>query len=352
MSYKCSICSFFCNRKYNLERHEKTQHFCDKKAHVCDHCGKEYKTKGHFQNHVKTCNPAAGNVAQTAQNVSKVTQNVSKTAQNVSQVTQNVSQVTQNVSPKKCSKCGKVFTRNLNLKLHIPKCNGKLNSLECHRCSTVFKTRLEKSRHLQECTGIVVPITEHQIVPAQQITNNTTNNNIQNNSNNTTNIQKVENHVTNVIVFDPEGSILNDRLDRKTMKRIFPRNSENLQPQLCRYAEELLRMRENQYVRKPHMTNAYSHVHTEQGWRMLPDNYIFPSISRDIANSANDRLYEHPTIGNPIVREKLTDIVSNIEENCKDLKDLSMYLKTLANQIDKELKLQEGLQDIACEKMT
>lgn len=351
MSFQCSHCSFFSKKKFNLERHVKAKHETAKIMHCCDHCGKEYKTRGHYEHHMKMCMMPAGNVAEPAQKVPKTAQKVPLAAQKVPLPAQKVPPTAQKVPDKECTKCGKLFTRNRNLILHMSNCEGAVTeALQCKKCLCYFNSKAAKSRHVKECNGLVSSVsavTRADDTPITTTNHNTMN--IQNQTNNvnttTNNIEKVENHVTNIIVFDPEGSLLNDRLDRKTMKRIFPRNNDNLRPQLCNYAAELLKLRENQYVRKPHMTNSYSHVHTEDGWKMLPDNHIFPSISRDIANSANDRLYEHPTIGNPTVREKLCDIVSNVEENCKDLKELSMYLKTLANQIDRELRQQEGMQE-------
>lgn len=361
MSFQCSHCSFFSKKKFNLERHVKAKHETAKVMHCCDHCGKEYKTRGHFEHHLKTCMTPAGNVAVPAGNVAVRAENVAQTAQKVPNTAENVAVQAGNVAQNVCDKCGKSFTRVYTLNTHQKVCQG-IDPLQCPKCLCFCSSRYAKSRHVKDCSGVMTPTqivpVPSAVVPTSAVTRTddtpitTTNHNtmnIQNQTNNvnttTNNIEKVENHVTNIIVFDPEGSLLNDRLDRKTMKRIFPRNSDNLRPQLCNYAAELLKLRENQYVRKPHMTNSYSHVHTEDGWKMLPDNHIFPSISRDIANSANDRLYEHPTIGNPTVREKLCDIVSNVEENCKDLKELSMYLKTLANQIDRELRQQEGMQE-------
>jgi hypothetical protein len=157
--------------------------------------------------------------------------------------------------------------------------------------------------------------------------------------NNTTINAHQINNIT-IVVFNPNGTEYDDNMDKKLLKSIFPPDNTQLLPQLCSYADALMSKQVNQNVRKSYMTSAYSDVKTEEGWKTLPDAHVYPYISRDIAISANDRLYEYPHIGNPDIRERLVDIVSDMQQ-CKDLKDLARYMKTVAYQIDREVRANE-----------
>ena len=61
---------------------------------------------------------------------------------------------------KRCSKCGKIFTRNSNLLRHLKTCNG-LDPLQCPKCKNFFSCAAAKSRHIKNVTCQLV-LTEDQ----------------------------------------------------------------------------------------------------------------------------------------------------------------------------------------------
>jgi len=50
-----------------------------------------------------------------------------------------------------CSKCGKELSTKTTLKNHLNICKGILNPLECHICHKIFNNRSSKCYHLKKC---------------------------------------------------------------------------------------------------------------------------------------------------------------------------------------------------------
>ena len=322
--YKCSFCSYNSPKEFNVQRHEKKKHLNDVLYYVCDHCGKQYMTEGRYNRHVATCPMAASKVEPLAQKVEPRTLYY------------------ENGDDEElvCSKCGKgPFARQSSYTRHMKSCTGK-QPLQCPMCYRICASASARWHHVKHCKGFqIIPSNPPVEKAADAVATTNTLQNVQQNAQTINNAEQINNVTQNIYIFDPNCTIIDDTMDKQTMKHIFPKDQEQLHPQLCNYAAEIMKKECNQNVRKRHMTSAYSHVRTEKGWKSLPDNDIYGYMSRDIAISANDRLYEHPTVGNPKVRERLAEIVSEAETSCKDFKDLSKYLKALANQIDEELRI-------------
>ena len=294
--HKCSLCGYSSNKEFNVQRHINRVHNIDRTIHSCDECGKRFKTFGRFEIHkLKFCSKIKSE---------PVLQNVESVLQNVEPVLQNVEPPTNSFG---CIRCGKTFLRSFNYNRHTLRCVTKQNPLRCPKCFRICASSSAKSHHMKHCEGHVdedeervrtnqVNITPSVVpaVPTQKarVINNTT-----------INAHQI-NNIT-IVVFNPNGTEYDDNMDKKLLKSIFPPDNTQLLPQLCSYADALMSKQVNQNVRKSYMTSAYSDVKTEEGWKTLPDAHVYPYISRDIAISANDRLYEYPHIGNPDIRERL-----------------------------------------------
>ena len=168
--YKCSICNYFSDRKFNLQRHLRNKH----PTHVAN---------------LET---------------SKNEQNVSPNVQNVSPNVQNVP-----MSQLCCEKCNKSYKTTRHLINHEQKCN-KVDSLTCPRCMISFSNRKHKSRHIKankcEARSIMYART-----PNNQ---NITNNNIQN-------AETINNNITNNIQINNFGSERIDHITHEDIKRIL-----------------------------------------------------------------------------------------------------------------------------------
>jgi hypothetical protein len=218
-----------------------------------------------------------------------------------------------------CIKCQKPLSTKSSLQKHIKTCKGVSKPLECYLCHKVFSTSGNKSRHLKICKGSIdistIPSIIDQSQTAEVINNNI--NNSTNTTNNTTNNNNITNNIHNTIVMynDQNIEFKDDHITKKDLKRIFNGASVQSIQAISQYALKLLENIDNLCVRKKHLTNSYCEVHEGNGvWTPRPDNSVFERFSQDVAISANDKLYENPSIGTNKVRNEITELVSDPED--------------------------------------
>ena len=118
--YKCSLCNYVSNRKYNLNRH-----------HISKH------------NNIKC------EYFELVENEKKVSPNEKKVSPNEKKV----SPCEKKVSPCEnidniCIKCNKFYKTKKSLLEHEKKCKG-IDELTCPRCMTNFTTKQAKSKHIK-----------------------------------------------------------------------------------------------------------------------------------------------------------------------------------------------------------
>jgi len=180
--FKCEYCTYFSDRKYNLQKHIGRKHLPKTQNNEL------YKT-------VQNVTPNVQNVTPNVQNVTPNVQNVTPNVQNVTPNVQNVTPNVQNVTPSllSCSKCNKIYKTARHLHYHEKVCN-KVDSLTCPRCMISFSNRHHKSRHIKADKCKARSIIHARTPNIQNITNNTTNNNIQNNNCVTNNNQIIINN--------------------------------------------------------------------------------------------------------------------------------------------------------------
>jgi len=157
--FKCNFCTYFSDRKYNLQKHIDRKH--------CENI-------------------------QNVQNF-KNGQKVNPKVQNVNPKVQNVNPKIQNVNPIfKCEKCNKIYKTKKHLITHESKCNG-IDDLTCTRCMMSFTTRQAKSRHIlaNKCEARSIMYAR---IPNQNNLQNNITNNIDNSINKTINNIQINNY--------------------------------------------------------------------------------------------------------------------------------------------------------------
>lgn len=170
MLYKCAYCNYTTTKPRDLRRHNNRKYPCNNRTKVNVDISKE-----------------------TA-NVKDITENVNVLGDNYPDLTENINVLLSSANGYKCSKCNKVFTRNINRKNHESKCTG-LNVLQCEICLNMFSSASGKSQHKKyvECFPSKLNTTTPQTInnttnninhinTTNNIDNSTTNNNIQNNN--------------------------------------------------------------------------------------------------------------------------------------------------------------------------
>jgi hypothetical protein len=215
-----------------------------------------------------------------------------------------------NIDDTSCIKCLKNFSSVKTLNRHKKICKGVSNTLECHLCHKVFTTPQGKSQHLKKCT---ISKESNTIIDQSQnaeVINNTTNNTTNNTINGNVNIQN-----TIVMYNDQNIEFKDDHITKRDLKKIFNGASVQTIQAISTYALKLLENIDNLCIRKKHLTNSYCEVHVGNGeWKTRPEQSVLERFSQDVAISANDKLYEHPQIGTKMVRDEITELVSNPED--------------------------------------
>ena len=161
--FSCYLCTYFTDRKYNLQKH----------------IGRKHKTE--LQNN--------------------------EYSKNVENVTPKIENVTPNNL--QCSKCNKIYKTTRYLYNHEKVCN-KVDSLTCPRCMISFSNRHHKSRHVKADKCKARSIIHARTPNIQNITNNTTNN-----------IQNAETINNNNIIINNFGSERIDHISHGEIQRFL-----------------------------------------------------------------------------------------------------------------------------------
>ena len=118
--YKCNLCNYVSNRKYNFNRHHISRH-----------------------NNIKCDN------YELVENEKKVSPNEKKVSPNEKKVSPCEKKITpcENID-NICIKCNKFYKTKKSLLEHQKKCKG-IDELTCPRCMTNFTTKQAKSKHIK-----------------------------------------------------------------------------------------------------------------------------------------------------------------------------------------------------------
>ena len=299
MIFKCSQCEYITDLKTNLTRHSMRKHKSDENPGI--------------KNSPKNILDDPKNILQDPKNILDDPKNILDDPKNI---LDEHTECDNNI----CIKCQKTLSSKSSLQKHMKICKGVSNSLECYLCHKVFSTPGNKSRHMKICKGSTDLTTTPSIIDQSQ-TAEVINNNIDNSTNTTNNTTNNNNNITNnihntiVMYNDQNIEFKDDHITKKDLKRIFNGASVQTIQAISQYALKLLENIDNLCVRKKHLTNSYCEVYEGNGvWTPRPDQSVFERFSQDVAISANDKLYENPTIGTEKVRNEITELVSEPDD--------------------------------------
>jgi len=194
--FTCKYCTYFSDRKYNLQKHIDRKH------------------REELEN--PECSKNVQNVIPKVQNVIPKVQNVIPNVQNVIPNVQNVIPNVQNVIPEEyiCKTCNKFYKTKRHLHNHEKSCN-KVDSLTCPKCMISFTNRHNKNRHIKSNKCKARSIIHARPPNIQNITNN----NIQN-AETINNIQNIQNNENNIII-NNFGSERIDHISHEDIVRIL-----------------------------------------------------------------------------------------------------------------------------------
>ena len=309
-NYKCELCDYKTNKKYNLTRHTDIKHM-----------------------QINVTLPQK-NVTFPQKNVTFPQKNVTLPQKNVT-FSQNIKQSDQNTC-NKCDKCEKIFCTNWYLLKHYNICKGIVTSEQCHFCNNMFASRAAKSRHLKVCKAkntalIIKPDTETQINTGP-ITNNITNNN----TNITNNVGAINYNI--VIYNDKKTPFIKDHITHQKLKQIL--NSHTDETVFSRYNSQIMERVENNCIRKSDKRSNYSQIHIgENKWKNIPDKKIYPDIISQIAEDMQDVVNDE--FENLKSKEKLFDLLDYLifKETSDNNKEAERRYKRIYNLILDEQKL-------------
>lgn len=264
--YKCDICNYKTNRKYNFLRHQNAMH----KTMIQDNRKAD--------NDRETDNRKADN----DRKADNVTLHIDKTDRD-------------NV----CVKCSKKLSSKQYLKTHLLICKGVSNPLECHLCHKTFYDSSSKCKHIKICkqkakqqemqsieptqsTQLIEPIQPIQpiqVIEPTQVINNTITLNNNCNNNITYNI--------NLVKFNEEE--LKIEFDIKHLENnniVYKLYTINVEDAFRLFYKKLFENKNNQMVIKQNLKHTYSKVHTGRNiWQKMLDDYIYHIIMHFIAET-------------------------------------------------------------------
>jgi hypothetical protein len=294
--FKCNCCTYFSDRKYNLQKHIDRKH---------------YENIPNIQNY-------------------KNRQNVNPKVQNVNPKTQNVNPKIQNVNPIfKCEKCNKIYKTKKHLITHESKCNG-IDDLTCSRCMTSFTTRQAKSRHslANKCEARSIMYAR---IPNKNNLQNNIINNIDNSINKTINNIQINNYGSERLdhmTYDDIKKLLESGMntiplyiEKKHFNKNFPENNniKYTEDNKCKVLEDNLWKEKDIGLLSTNLIKQNSEVLL----LYCDENDI--KLSEDI-NDADK--YEH-------IKNKLI-IIYNKSENTKYVHVLSKIKELIKNTKDNE----------------
>ena len=278
--FKCEFCTYFSDRKFNLQKHTSRKH-CQNIQNL-----KNYKN---------------------GQNVNPKVQNVNLT----------------------CTKCNKIYKTKKHLITHESKCNG-IDDLTCSRCMMSFTTRQAKSRHIlaNKCEARSIMYAR---IPNQNNLQNNITNNIDNSINKTINNIQINNYGSerlDHITYDDIKKLLESGMntiplyiEKKHFNKNFPENNniKYTEDNKCKVLEDNLWKEKDIGLLSTNLIKQNSEVLL----LYCDENDI--KLSEDI-NDADK--YEH-------IKNKLI-IIYNKSDNTKYVHVLSKIKELIKNTKDSE----------------
>ena len=296
MTSNCSFCDYTTTRSFNLKRHIETRH------------------KDQLQ-----------------KSDSKLQKNDSKLQKNDSKLQKNDSKLDHGnkVFPT-CNLCGKEFTRNSSMKVHMETCDGTRVGT-CKLCKVPFGNRSALYRHSKVCNGVA-------LLPQNgdgKVINNVTIN-INGNINTVNN-----NNTMNVLTFPDDNQDFDFVLDNIT-KAIMKHCVSAFSPEVGfnRFMEAVLENPTNRYVLKSNPNVSYSKIHVGNGkWKLATDTDVYPTMTHHMTTAAKAKLIEFKR-DIRFMCEKFAAYVDSIntDDETEDYRNTLQRLKLLVVNMTREIE--------------
>ena len=131
--FKCTVCCYETDRKYNLYLHTSSPNACDKRLQRTNHTVDGSNVNVGVNNEKNSVNVAVNNESNVNVGINNEKNSVEGSSVNIIN---------------KCIKCLKVLSCKKSLDTHMTICKG-VSSLQCFTCKKVFSTRQGKHQHLK-----------------------------------------------------------------------------------------------------------------------------------------------------------------------------------------------------------
>ena len=310
--YKCSLCNYDSNKKFNLDRHIRNVH---------------------------------------ENNNIIITQNVDSDAQNVDSIAQNVDSDEQNKNILRCKCCYKVFVRKYCLDRHSNTCKKIINPLQCELCHVVFSSRSSLAHHRKRCsytketTSSVNNLNDDKTNGKTIVNANDSSHvdikNINNNVNN-----NVNNNIINILNFPEDGEdfdFIIDKINKSQMKAFITQNKPAIG--FNKFANAVWDNPANRCVIKTNANVKYSKVHKgNQEWDLQLDEDVMPLLTHHMTSAALQKVEQFKKDFKVIYdkmtqfREYVDDINTNDEspEYQRAINRLKLMLVNLSRKWQRE----------------
>lgn len=225
----------------------------------------------------------------------------------------------------KCHKCYKLLCSKQSLNNHLIICNSITNILQCYKCHKVLSSYSSKSIHLKKCNGLL-----HL--------NNTdfTNNKIVININNYNNC--------NIINFQQNPNIKTKFFIDHITPSIFSSLVNNCNFDYIKLFSDLFKLvydnKDNRCIKKCSLNSHFSSIKIDNNnWITKPDNFIYPKITKDMANNFlnlfNNKLFEEELYKN-IKSNNIISILIDYFNNIENKYELNFNRDDIDSKISKD----------------
>lgn len=249
----------------------------------------------------------------------KVNPNLQKVNLDLQKVNPDLQKVNLNLesnNPNTCLVCNKTFSNRYTLQRHMRN-NSCCHGLTCPKCNKVFSSHPSKSRHMKTCNTLTVVEDDVSPIPAQNVTNNVTNNNIIQNQTNIQNNTYILNFPKGVE--DDKFAFLRDHITMGKFEQLMGNNKPAIG--FSRYAGAIMQRPENRMIYKKNPNTKHCKVHNEDMWEYVLDEDAFPVLTFHMSCAALEdthnykKMTKRPRIDIASLLMYLDDVNTENDEN-------------------------------------
>lgn len=280
--YKCELCDYTTNRKYNYERHVHTKHLVNipnviETIHNCEDEGHNCEVIRH------NCEARRHNCEEEIHNCEAVTHK------------------------HVCINCGKICASKYSLQRHGVSCRENIYTIHCSSCQRTFSSKRTLRNHKKVCK--ISNKTQDVEMQGGTTINVSGNHNTINNT-----VNQIVNHYQ-LLVFPEDNDsfdFLIDHIEDKSMRKII--NENRPATGFRKFIGEVLQNPANCIVRKSNPNVSHSKIHKGDGkWDYARDKYVYPTIAHHMTTAALSKVQQLPQKKiNPVKKCDFIDYVDDI----------------------------------------